>query len=379
MSLKRKFVISSVLMFVVPLVVIVLLSLVLFFVYQYLDPSGALSLFQFGEHVREAPPQARLFPLIPIWIVLIVAVVAGSCAAITLYLSRSILPPLRDLRTAVDQVREGNLNFEVLSSPVSEIDDLCRSFDDMRKRLKEGVQATLEAEQGRAILMANLSHDLRTPVTSIKGYVEGILDGVANTPEKNEKYLVTIRQKVDVIERLLDDMSALSELELGKMRFHFEIRNIVPFVRDIAEEYRFDLEAEGAALDIRLPSEELPVMMDREKLRRVFQNVLSNAVKYRADAPLRVQIEAEAADGGVYLSVSDNGKGIPEAELKKVFEGFYRGDPSRNSLISGNGLGLSISKQIVEHHHGKIWIKSEVAVGTTVNMFFPVRSVEQAD
>jgi histidine kinase len=241
----------------------------------------------------------------------------------------------------------------------------------MRKRLKRGVLERLAYEKERYRLIANISHDLMTPITSIKGYVEGMRDGVASTPEMRERYLNTIYDKACLMERLIEQMSDFSELELGRMRFHFESCIASDFLSEICEEFRIDLESEGAMFEVDVSKAGIAVDIDREKLRRVFLNLLSNSVKYRSDRPLEVRISAQAAERGVLISVRDNGRGISKDDIDRVFEGFYRADPARSGSTRGHGLGLTIAEQIIENHRGKIWIKSEENAGTEVNIHLP--------
>ena len=280
------------------------------------------------------------------------------------------MPPLSELKKAAEKITEGNLDFDVLHSNVAEVNELCVAFDDMRKRLKASVNERLVSERERNQMMANISHDLRTPITSIKGYVEGLRDGVAATEEMRDKYLNTIYIKASAMEKMVEQMSDLSELELGKMRFDFKVEDGGGFVEDILDEFRSDLDDE-TTLDYSPPIGRIKLVMDREKLRRVFANILGNAVKYREKGrPLKIGVTAEIKDRGLYVIVRDNGKGIPQEDINRVFDTFYRSDPAR-SEVKGHGLGLAISKQIVERHHGKIWLKSEENIGTEVYIYLP--------
>jgi len=373
MSLRRKFVISSILMFVVPVLLIAFLTAAVLAVSVLTHSSELQNMIDIDSEITEEElrPGGLLFTPIMFWGIASTAIVAATCAVVVLTLSRAILTPLKELKKAAENIRDGNLDFEVLNSKLSEINELCVAVDNMRMRLKKEVADRLAYEKERCQLLANISHDLRTPITSIKGYVEGMRDGVANTPEMQERYLNTIYAKACSMERLVDQMSDFSQLELGRMRFYYEPCSAPKFIMELAEEFRVDLESEGAILETDLPETDIMVNIDREKIRRVFLNLLSNSLKYRSERPLIVRIYASAADRGILISVKDNGRGIAKDEINRVFEGFYRGDPARTNSTRGHGLGLSISKQIIENHHGKIWIKSEENVGTEVNIYLP--------
>jgi len=373
MSLKRKFVISSILMFAVPVLLIAALTAGVLAVSLLTHSSELQKLIDIESAVtgEELMPGGLLFTPIMFWGIASTAIVAATCAIVVLTLSRAILTPLSELKKAAENIRDGNLDFEVLHSKLSEINELCIAVDDMRMRLKKGVSDRLAYEKERYRLIANISHDLRTPITSIKGYVEGMRDGVASTPEMQERYLNTIYAKACSMERLVEQMSDLSELELGRMRFYYDTCSAPEFIKELAEEFRVDLESEGATLEVDVPGADIRVNIDREKIRRVFLNLLNNSVKYRSERPLVVRITASTDDKGIHISVKDNGRGISKDEINRVFEGFYRGDPARANSTRGHGLGLSIAKQIVENHRGKIWIKSEENVGTEVNIYLP--------
>ena len=277
---------------------------------------------------------------------------------------------INDLARAADYIRADNLDFEVMGSEYDEIDMLCNNFDMMRKELKRAREREKYMKKERNMLLANISHDLKTPITSIKGYVEGIQDGIADTPEKMKRYLDTIHTKAEVIDDLVNNLSVFSKLELSRLIFEFKEGDINSFMRDFVDDYRLDLEKNGIKLETDIPIDEVIVRMDYEKISRVFSNLIDNAVKYRSEDNPTLSVSTMCSDGGVYVNISDNGIGIDENELKNVFDGFYRVDSSRS--IKGSGLGLGIAKQIVEKHGGKIWLKSDgLGKGTTAVVFLP--------
>ena len=276
-------------------------------------------------------------------------------------MTKSIEHSINDLARAADYIRANNLDFEVMGSEYDEIDTLCNNFDMMRKELKRAREREKYMKKERNMLLANISHDLKTPITSIKGYVEGIQDGIADTPEKMKRYLDTIHTKAEVIDDLVNNLSVFSKLELSRLTFEFKEGDINSFMRDFVDDYK---------LETDIPTDEVIVRMDYEKMSRVFSNLIDNAVKYRSEDNPTLSVSTMCSDGGVYVNISDNGIGIDENELKNVFDGFYRVDSSRS--IKGSGLGLGIAKQIVEKHGGKIWLKSDgLGKGTTAVVFLP--------
>jgi len=282
--------------------------------------------------------------------------------------SERILKPLGRLKAAAVQISRGNLDHEVIEEGDAEIRELCRSFEQMRLKLKESVNAQMKYDENRKILVSSISHDLKTPITSIRGYVEGIMDGVANTPEKVEKYLNTIYSKAAQIDGMIDDLLLYSRLDLKQIPFNFENVDIVKYFEDSVTENEAELEKAGIRL--RLINELKGcrhVMMDREKMQRVVTNIIDNARKYMNKPAGEVDIILRETDSAIVVEIKDNGSGIAKEDLHHIFDRFYRADASR-SRTSGSGLGLAIAKQIIEGHGGKIWARSRENEGTSIMM-----------
>ena len=256
-----------------------------------------------------------------------------------------------------------------------ELDELAQSLEGVRQRLKAASLAEAAAQEERGLLMANLSHDLRTPVTAIKGYVEGIRDGVANTPEKRDHYLEVVYAKTLVLEGLVGNMTDFSEYELGRMQYHFERVELSAFLADLIPEYQADVRGREMAFVAKPLASPATVTADRGKLKRVLDNLVSNAVKYGRPGGT-VVLAAEGYRQGVILSVSDDGRGIPEEALAHVFDSFFRADAARSSSVPGSGLGLAICKSIAESHHGKLWLTSREGEGTHAYLYLPLAAKE---
>ncbi|MFC4601182.1 sensor histidine kinase [Cohnella hongkongensis] len=309
-----------------------------------------------------------------LWIAaLVLAILAFTNGILTYAVSRSIIRPLRALQKATEEIKDGNLNCEVKTRSKDEIGKLSAAFEEMRKKLKESVELQLQYEENRKELISNISHDLKTPVTAIKGYVEGIMDGVTDSPEKLDRYVKTIYSKAADMDRMIDELFLFSKLDLGKVPFDFEKVDIGAYLQDCAQELVFDLDKRGIKLELNaLPEQTLYVKADREKLKRVLINILENSMKYmdKPDGWIGLNVEAQA--GTAEISISDNGQGIPEDALPHIFDRFYRADPSRNSSTGGSGLGLAIAWQIVEEHGGRIRAESELGAGTRVHIELPL-------
>jgi len=327
------------------------------------------------------------FVLRPILLLVILLAIAATNAGLTMWISRSIIKPLYALKKAAEKIKDGDLNFTVKPTTRDEIGELSVAFEEMRYRLKESLDRGVQYEENRKELIASISHDLKTPITAIKGYVEGLRDGIANSPEKMDKYIRTIYTKAEDLDRLIDELFLYSKLDLNKTPFNLEMVELNRCIGDGLEELMFDAEKAGVAIDFR-PSTASPLLVaaDREKLKRVLGNIIENSLKYmklareQSDAsPLTGLVTVELVDGEheVTVRIEDNGPGIDAAELPFIFDRFYRVDRSRNSSTGGSGLGLAIVKQIVEGHGGRIWAESAVGRGTTV--YFTLRKASEGE
>ncbi|SFA92592.1 Signal transduction histidine kinase [Cohnella sp. OV330] len=299
---------------------------------------------------------------------LIILVVVNGI--LTYFVSRSIIRPLRSLRRAAEEIKEGNLSHPVRPESRDEIGELAAAFEEMRIKLKDSVDLQLQYEDNRSNLISNISHDLKSPVAAIRGYVEGIMDGVTHTPEMLDSYIKTIHRKTVQMDRLIDELFLFSKLDLKRLPFHFEEVALDGFLSDCAEELQLDAEKRGVKLSYEPPALAEPaiVVADREKLKRVFVNVVENAVKYADKADAAIWIGFIEEDGYYKIGIRDNGKGISAESLPHIFERFYRADPARNVDTGGSGLGLAIAQQIVEEHGGLLTAASQLGAGTLITI-----------
>jgi len=327
---------------------------------------------RFAENLRDEF-NSILLNYILVWGIICVVIVVLTSLAITLYLTRKTLVPLKQLKIAADNIKSGNLDFEITMTGDKEMDELCEAFDKMKFRLKQSVIAAQENERNRNLLLANIAHDIRTPITSVNGYVEGILSGVADTPEKREHYIKVIYEKSKIVNELLDNIQLQTKLGLNRVHFNFKHVNLPEFLQNVIDEFNFEFELKNITVKVDITDDEVLVLLDREQMRRVFANIIGNSVKYKKEDDCEISISGKIGENGFYTTFSDNGIGISSDDLKHIFEAFYRGDESRNGAVSGSGLGLSISKHIVEAHGGKIWAKSEENVGTEFNIYLPTK------
>lgn len=300
-----------------------------------------------------------------------------TASILVAWLYQGILMPLNALKKATKQLQEGNLDYS-LQENISddEIGQLCADFEEMRLHLKKEIEVRIQYEQDLKELISNISHDIKTPLTAIKGYAEGLLDGVADTPERREKYLRTIFAKASDMTTLVDELSFYTKIDTNNIPYHFEKVLVNDYFQDCVEDNRAELELVNVMMEyVSSVEEDVLVLGDREQLRRVMNNLIGNAVKYRDEKEqAKIKITLREDQKLVWVEVEDNGQGIPESALPNVFERFYRADASRNSKQGGSGLGLAIAKKIIEEHGGSIRVASELGVGT--KMIFSLRKIE---
>ncbi len=266
-----------------------------------------------------------------------VLILVFTSFALSFWIYRGVISPLEQLKKATQNIKEGNLDFTVEGSSVKEINDLCDDFEEMRIRLKENAEEKVEFDKENKELISNISHDLKTPITAVKGYVEGIMDGVANTPEKMDKYIRTIYNKANEMDRLINELTFYSKIDTNRIPYTFAKIPIADYFEDCVEELSLDLEAQGVDLTyFNYLHDEPVVIADAEQLKRVINNIVSNSIKYM-DKPHKV-INIRLRDVGdfVQVEIEDNGKGIANKDLVKIFDRFYRTDASRNSTRSSD-------------------------------------------
>ncbi|EGL19220.1 MULTISPECIES: HAMP domain-containing sensor histidine kinase [unclassified Paenibacillus] len=316
----------------------------------------------------------------PILFIALIVILILTHTLLTYFVSRSIIKPLNTLKAAMKRIEAGDLDSRVVPSGRDEIGELSAAFEQMRMKLKASIQTQLQYEENRKELISNISHDIRTPLTAIRGYVEGLGDGIADTDEKREKYIGIITSKAEEMDHLIDELFLYSKLDLKRLPFNFEAVDLHAFIEDLSSELEFELGKQGIrySADIRLkPHTELAI--DRDKIKRVFVNIVDNSVKYMNKPDKQIGLKVLGTGQEVRIEISDNGRGIDAESIPYIFERFYRADPSRNSDTGGSGLGLAISKQIIDGHGGTIRASSLPDEGSCVTIMLPIRTNKESD
>ena len=275
---------------------------------------------------------------------------------------------MNQLKDATKNIKDGNLDFVIEADERDEIGQLCIGFEEMRQRLKESAEEKLQFDADNKELISNISHDLKTPITAIKGYVEGIMDGVADTPQKMDRYIHTIYNKANDMDRLINELTFYSKIDTNRIPYTFSKINVADYFGDCAEEVGMDLAAKNILFSYyNYCDESVIIIADAEQMKRVINNIISNSIKYMDKPQGKINIRIKDVGDFIQVEIEDNGKGIAQKELPYIFDRFYRTDSSRNSAQGGSGIGLSIVKKIIEDHGGKIWASSKLGTGTVMN------------
>lgn len=284
-----------------------------------------------------------------------------------------ILRPIDNLKNGVEKIANGNYNVKVENNVPNEIGLLIDSFNEMAQKLQKSERMKAEYEANRKALIANISHDLKTPITSIQGYIEAIMDGNVVTPENINKYLKIIYSNSAYINRLIDDLFLFSKLDMEKLEFQFVKVKVRPFIHDLMEEFKLELEENKISFQFfDKMKNDCSFNIDRKRIYQVFRNIIGNAVKYGPEQNLFLKIELYLRDKLVCIDIKDNGSGISKDKLAHIFDRFYRIDKERTKDLMSTGLGLAIARELIEAHGGKITVSSKENEGTCFTIMLPI-------
>ena len=295
--------------------------------------------------------------------ILMILVLTGALLSAWIY--RGINTPLQKLREATQHIKDGDLDFELKVEGKDEFSGLCRDFEEMRQRLRDS-NAEKEA----------YDKENKELITAIKGYVEGIMDGVADTPEKMDKYIRTVYNKANDMDRLINELTFYSKIDTNRIPYNFAKINVSDYFDDCVEDVGLELESKNIELSyFNYVDKDTLVIADAEQIKRVINNIISNSIKYLDKQKGYISIRVRDVGDFIQVEIEDNGKGIAAKDLPNIFDRFYRTDSSRNSSKGGSGIGLSIVKKIIEDHGGKIWANSKLGAGTV--MYFVLRKYQE--
>ncbi|MGI6029857.1 MAG: sensor histidine kinase [Candidatus Heteroscillospira sp.] len=291
---------------------------------------------------------------------------------LSLILTRALVTPITSLTRAAERVAGGDFDAKLESGARDEIGTLTRTFNDMAGQLENTVDTLRRSETMRREFVANVSHELRTPITSIRSYAETLSENMGMVPPETEReFLGVIVNESDRMTKIVQDLLTLSRFDAGSIEFKFEDFSFEKSVRDVYNAMLLEAQRRHHDFTLDFKSDPGVIRGDRARIEQVIMNFVSNAIKYTSNGG-RIQITAGKTDDVVWVSVRDNGIGIPKEDVDRVFERFYRVDKARSRESGGTGLGLSIASEIVARHNGKISLQSRLGKGTTITMTLPV-------
>lgn len=315
----------------------------------------------------------------PLIVLLILIVVTSLLLAITLtnfILARFVFRPIKNsldiLSYGVDQISCGNLSWRIDYPRQDEFQPVVTDFNEMADRLEKMVTEQQNNSENRKELIAGISHDLRTPLTSIKAYVEGLEKGVASTFEMKQQYLRTIAQKSDELEHIVAQLFTFSKMDLGEFPFYNEEVNIGEFLTHFVQEIRNEYLQKGLTISLTGTTLTGHVLVDQVQLKNVLLNIVENTVKYGNQSQNQLWITQSIRENQAVIELIDNGPGIEDADSQRLFDVFYRGDKARTQPNKGSGLGLAISKKIIEQLAGKITAKNSDKGGLLMTIELPL-------
>lgn len=418
LSLRERLTYSNILMFLIPVVLTVLTALaavgVAFYAFvRFYLPRMGLTVRGLHEMGEQFEGELKSFVVLVavlcvIMLALLVLAVVLTNRFLVRFMLRRVEEPLERLTAGVAKVSAGQLDYELSYDRTDEFRPVCDAFDDMTSRLRDAAERSAAEEQSRRELFAGISHDLRSPLTSVRAYTEALLDGVAKTPEDTRRYLTKIQRHEAEIERMVDALFLYTKMELRDYPVHLAPLDLRAELGRICGGA---LDSPDAHLAVDLSGVgDLRVEADPFLLERVVLNLLDNSRKYRRGDVAHVRISAvreerdtcpescahDARDArethnahdahethnahktnevrdtcpenGILLSVADDGVGVPEEQLGRLFDPFYRTDPARRNPAGGSGLGLSVVREAVGHLGGRVWAENVPGGGLDVKI-----------
>lgn len=287
----------------------------------------------------------------------------------TINTNKKILRPLEQISTSAQAIIAGNYDLEVQrvyeeELRANEVGRLTYSFELMRDELKAKQLSEQSLRKAQQELMSCISHDLRTPISTIQAYSEGLRDGVIMDGMKEKDYFEIILQKTNLLEKMISDLLTYSNTQLNKMEIERKEIYFKEYMLEIARELRIFVTQRGVAFSSEIMQEDMIVKMDERRITEVLYNLIENSLKYMQEEGGEIKLVARIEAGVASIHVIDNGIGIGVADIPYVFDKFYRAEKSRSSNIPGSGLGLSICKYIINQHNGEIYCRSRKSQGS---------------
>ncbi len=329
--------------------------------------------------VLAVPIAIGIFIFKPVWWIALISLVVifiGCFAVISYTLQTFIYRKIKLIYKLIYQTKASKREEFYYKNilPQKGIDEVREDVEKWAEQRKEEIEQLQQNETYRKEFLQNLSHELKTPIFAIQGYVDTLLNGALENPDVNKKFLASTSRNIDRLVNLVDDLDEISKLESGEQQLYRENFVIQDLLKEVYESLAIKAEEKEIICIIKKGCEQpLTVFADKEKIRQVFINLIDNAIKYGKQNGI-VESSFYKVDGKrVLIEISDDGAGIAEEHLNRIFERFYRTDLARSRKVGGSGLGLAICKHIIEAHGQVIHVRSKIDVGTTFGFTLPKR------
>ena len=331
------------------------------------DSGNVLGIVRFALPLSEVQLKLQLIYRTVLFGAIVAVVIAFTIAY---FLSRSITLPISRMQDAAQRIAKGDFSRKVEIKSRDELGQLAKSLNIMAAELQQKMENLKRMDNIRTDFVANVSHELKTPLTLIKGYIETLQDKGINDKDKAHRFVSIIKEHTNRLENIIDDLLSLSELELSKDCINKNEFNLRELVDEVTLGFGYALDSKRHSLSMDLQGHDFRVKADRDKIEQVIVNLIDNAIKYTNEAG-QINIFLIEHQNDITLIVKDNGIGIPEEDIDRVFERFYRVDKARSRKLGGTGLGLGIAKHIILAHKGQISIESKINQGTEVLVKLP--------
>lgn len=330
--------------------------------------------FEIGRSYFPDSIEDILADIAVIAMIMAVLVIALTGVFLARNLSRKILTPLEELRQSAKCIEHGDYEKPVRVYSSDELGETAAVFESMRQQLQQNRQLQLVYEKNRQELLVGIAHDLATPLTKITGYTSGLLDGIADTPEKQRHYLELVRRTSQSMAQLVQNLFLFSKLELGKVVFQWQIVDLAELIHEFVDSQAYVLAEQGFQLACKIDtSPDMPtlVRIDPIQFRRVLDNILSNSIKYKEGNEGWLNIVLHMQGDNYQIDFTDGGRGVSPEELSRLFESFYRTDKARSAAARGNGLGLAVTKKIIDGMQGEVWAETVQPKGLRICITLP--------
>ncbi|MFD2445350.1 sensor histidine kinase [Bacillus sp. CGMCC 1.16607] len=277
---------------------------------------------------------------------------------------------LKSMDVEIKRSINGNLKTRIFANHDSALNEVIFSLNDLIEKYEQVYIEAIKSQEARKSLLSSISHDIRTPLTSIIGYVDALVDGIATSEAERHEFLEIISKKSNGLKELIDQIFNMAKLDADEIPMKLEIIDLAEMTRGLLIEFLPELKRNQIEFKVNIPDERYTVLADRISILRIISNIVKNALQYGKQGKV-LGIDLSVTRAEYQIHIWDRGPGIPKADLENVFERMYRVDPSRNSQIAGSGLGLAISKVLVEKNGGSIWVESIPWEKTTFIVSFP--------